>query len=140
MYGWLWELETYLQVNNSFGLFDFINFCLYGWLGESTLCWPPLGCHIVLIFWMVIFEPKPCQKLQKVFHNVFAYYSNTKPNNNNNNKLIIFSLYYSGLKYIFMTKILVTTYSKMQILQKWLKLFLTFMKFMVVIHMSFHII
>jgi hypothetical protein len=109
--------ETYLQVYNSFGLLVFIHFGLYGWLGESTLCWPPLGCHIVLFFWMVIFELKPCQNY-KIFFTMFLQIIVTHNPQKIEKKLIIFSLHYGGLKYIFMTKIHVTTYSKMKIYSK----------------------
>jgi hypothetical protein len=93
----------------------------------------PFGMSHCTFFWMVIFEPKPCQNYKRFFI-VFLHIIITHNPPKKEKKIIIFSFILWWSKLYFHDKNTCNNiFKNANILQKWLKWFLTFMKFILVI-------
>jgi hypothetical protein len=83
--------------------------------GESTLWWPPLGCHVILLFGDVHVWVYPTSKFWKIFtiflHSMLGYNLGKRLKN----KLFHFILQSGRLEYICGNKCNVLVYSKTQI-------------------------
>ncbi len=124
-----------MEINLVWIKFKFI-FCVWRvifvvWLGENTLRGGQDCCHIVLFFRGPMIELQPCHYYEG-FSQSFACYGKSKPSKSNFKEITFLNLIWCDVKiYLCQKNIHHNILKNENILKKWLKWFLVFMKFVV---------